>query len=51
MKNNVVSNCTKVLSKIELSDSKKIEFKITKTNVAIKETKINRGYIIKKSKV
>ena len=51
MKNNVVSNCTKELSKIELDDTKKIESKITKANVAIKETKINKGYIIKKSKV
>ena len=50
MKNNIVSNCTKALSKNELNDSKKIHWKITKANVAIKETKINKGYIIKKSK-
>ena len=51
MKNNIVSNSKKVLSKIELDDSKKIYWKITKANVAIKETRVNRGYIIKKSKV
>ena len=51
MKNNIVSNCEKVLSKIELNDSKKIYWKITKANVAIRETMINKGNIIKKSKV
>ena len=43
MKNNIVSNCKKVLSKIELNDSKKIYWKITKANVAIKETNNNKG--------